>query len=429
LWKGKPVSNRIQLRATLSRSLLPAGNEPQLVYVLLEMNAQGAVSELPKLPLNLCLVLDRSSSMRGERLRQVKDAAGRIVDLLREDDYFSLVTFNDRAEVVVASQRARNKPDLKRMIGSVEAAGGTEMATGLALSLQELQRPMVKRAVSRILLLTDGRTYGDESRCVEIVRRAQGREIGLTALGIGNEWNEDLLETMAARENSRTAFITEAAQITSIFTDEIDRMHSIFARTVGIKIEMRPGGLVRSIDRVRPFISSLQAIEEQELVWRADLGDWPGTDPQALLLEVVVPPLEIGDHPLLRLTMNYSIPGEQPEIQYANLVLRVGMREPASVGYDVEQTVKHWLERLVAYRLQSNAWADVESGRIEDASRRLQMAGTRLFDAGEVALARTVQDEATRLLRSGQATAEGRKRIKYGTRGLIDRGTPGEREV
>jgi hypothetical protein len=50
------------------------------------------------------------------------------------------------------------------------------------------------------------------------------------------------------------------------------------------------------------------------------------------------------------------------------------------------------------------------------------MAGTRLFEAGEVDLARTVQEEATRLLRSGQTSAEGRKRIKYGTRGLMGRG-------
>ena len=74
---------------------------------------------------------------------------------------------------------------------------------------------------------------------------------------------------------------------------------------------------------------------------------------------------------------------------------------------------------LMAYRLQARAWKDVEAGRIEEATQRLQMAGTRLFGAGEQELARTVQDEATRLLRSGSASEEGRKRIKFGTRGLM----------
>lgn len=418
----------IQLRSTLSRGLLAESTDPQLIYVLLEMSAQGVPSTMPKLPLNLCLVIDRSSSMRGERLQQVKEAAARIVDMLGEEDYFSLVTFNDRAEVVVAAQRARNKGDLKRMIGGVEAAGGTEMATGMALAIQEIQRAMLGRSVSRILLLTDGRTYGDESRCVEIARRAQGRGIGLTALGIGGEWNEDLLETMAARENSRTQYITSAAEITQIFTDEVKRMHSIFTQDVTLRAEVRPGALLRSLDRVRPFIAGVQAVEERDLVWAASLGDWPGSDPQAFMLEVVVPPLGVGDHPLLRLTLRYSLPGMNLHDQQAELVLRVGVRPAASVTYEVDATVKHWLERLVAYRLQSSAWQAVEAGQVEEATRRLQMAGTRLFEAGQVELARTVQEEATRLLRSGQTSAEGRKRIKYGTRGLMGP-NEAEREV
>jgi Ca-activated chloride channel homolog len=417
----------IQLRSTLSRSLLPESSEAQLIYVLLEMSAQGVPTTLPKLPLNLCLVIDRSSSMRGERLQYVKDGAARIVEMLSDDDYFALVTFNDRAEVVVPAQRARNKHDLKRMVGMVEAAGGTEMATGMALALQEIQKPMFTRGVSRILLLTDGRTYGDESRCVEIARRAQSRGIGVTALGVGGEWNEDLLETVAARENSRTQYITSALDITKVFTDEVKRMSSIFAQEVALRVEMRPGAMLRSLDRVRPFIAPVQAAEERESLWTAGLGDWPGSDPQALLLEVVVPPLAIGDHPLLRLTMRYSLPGMNLHNQQGELVLRVGMRPADQVAYEVDATVKHWLERLVAYRLQAGAWQQVEQGQIEEATRRLQMAGTRLFEAGEVELARTVQEEATRLLRSGQTSAEGRKRIKYGTRGLMGREDSNER--
>ncbi|NTW00535.1 MAG: VWA domain-containing protein [Oscillochloris sp.] len=419
----------IQLRSTLSRSVLPDVAEEQLIYVLLEVSAHGVPTTMPKLPLNLCLVVDRSSSMRGERLQQVKDAAYRIVDMLGEDDYFSLVTFNDRADVVISAQRARNKNDLKRLIGGVEAAGGTEMATGMALGLQEIQRTMLGRGVSRLMLLTDGRTYGDEGRCVDIARRAQGRGVGLTALGIGNEWNEDLLETMAARENSRTQYITSSGEIAQIFTDEVKRMHSVFAQDVQLRAEVRPGAMLRSLDRVRPFIATVQAIEEKDRVWAANLGDWPGSDPQAFLLEVVVPPLAVGDHPLLRLTLRYSLPGMNLMNQEGHLVLRVGVRPAASVAYDVDITVKHWLERLVAYRLQAGAWQDMEAGRIEEATRRLQMAGTRLFEAGDVELAHTVQEEATRLLRSGQTSAEGRKRIKYGTRGLMSGGEAHEREA
>ena len=145
----------IRLQRTLSRTVLGESAEQQLVYVLLEASPEGAATQLPKLPLNLCLVIDRSSSMRGDRLMQVKEAAGKILDQLTQDDYFSLVVFNDRADVVVPAQRVNSRGDLKQAIGRIEAAGGTEMATGMALALQEIQRPMLARGISRLLLLTD----------------------------------------------------------------------------------------------------------------------------------------------------------------------------------------------------------------------------------------------------------------------------------
>ncbi|MEN9934334.1 MAG: hypothetical protein RLZZ387_913 [Chloroflexota bacterium] len=423
------MAPRIHLNRTLSRAAVGESDEQQLVYVLLEARPEGLPAQLPKLPLNLCLVVDRSSSMRGDRLQQVKDAASRIIDQLGQEDNFSLVVFNDRAEVVIGAQRVVNKADLKQAVGRVEASGGTEMATGLALAAQEIQRPMLARAVSRILLLTDGRTYGDESRCVEIARRAQSRGVGLTALGVGSEWNEDLLETMTASENSRARYITTAQEVASVFADELKRMHSVLAQRVRVELAVRPGGLVRALDQVRPFISSVPVVEDAELVWRASLGDWTGNDVQAFLLELVVPPLGVGEHAVVKIGLRYDMPGVNLRDQSAEEIVRLRVVPQRQASYHVDAAVKHWVERLMAYRLQSSAWQAAEAGRIDEATKRLKMASTRLFDAGEIALARTVEEEATRLLGGGVASDEGRKRIKYGTRGLMGRGTFDERET
>src|SRR5262245_32945777 len=363
------MSPGIRLQRTLSRAILAESEEPQLLYILIEATPEGLPAQLPKLPLNLCLVIDRSSPMRGDRLNQVKDAAGRIIDQLGADDYFSLVVFNDRADVVVPAQRVTNKAELKRSVGSVEAAGGTEMATGLALALQEVQRPLLARGVSRLLLLTDGRTYGDESQCVDITRRAQGRGIGLTALGVGNEWNEDLLETMTARENSRAQYITSAQEIATVFADELKRMHSIFAQKVQLQIASRPGGMVRSLDRVRPFIAPVPIVEEADLRWAANLGDWPGSDVQAYLMEVVVPPLTPGDFPLLKLALRYDLPGANLRDQTSEEIVQDNVRPATQVTHEGDSTVKDWVELLGACRLQANAWQNGEAGHLEEATR------------------------------------------------------------
>lgn len=409
----------VALRVTPGRPALVQSEDPQIGYFLIEASPAGIPDTGMDVPLNLCMVLDRSSSMRGERLFQVKEACNRIVNDLGRQDYFSVVAFNDRAEVVVPCQRPGDKEQLKRAIGMVEARGGTEMATGMQLGVQEIARPIMSRGVSRMILLTDGRTYGDEGRCVEIARRAQAKGIGITALGVGDEWNEDLLETIAASENSRTEYITSAQQILTVFANELKRLHNVVAQRVELRLHMRPGMEIRSLYRVRPFLSPLTPQQPSETLWKAPLGEWTGRDDQVFLLEVVLPPMPPGPQTLMRVELSYEIPSIDNKPFQSQLDIQLPVKAADQIKPDVDGVVKHWLERTVAYRLQSSAWEQVEQGNIEDATKKLRMAGTRLLEAGQTELAQTVQDEATRLLRSGSASDEGRKRIKYGTRGLV----------
>lgn len=412
-------SNMVQLRVTPGRPALTQSTDPQIVYLLIEASPAGIPNADIALPVNLGFILDRSSSMRGERLFQVKEACNNVVNQLSRQDYFSLVAFNDRAEVVVPCQHPNDKEQLKRAIGMIEARGGTEMATGMQMGLQEVARPLMSRGVSRLVLLTDGRTYGDESRCVEIARRAQTKGIGITALGVGEEWNEDLMETIAASENSRTEYITSAQQILEVFAQELNRLQNVVAQNVELRLHMHPQAEIRSLYRVRPFIAAMTAQPHSETLWRLPLGEWVGRDDQIFLLEMVSPPLPAGQQTLARIELSYQVPSVSSEPMLAQVDVQLPVKPVDQIRPDVDGVVKHWLERTVAYRLQASAWEQVEQGNLEEATKKLRMAGTRLLESGQTALAQTVQEEATRLLRSGAASDEGRKRIKYGTRGLV----------
>ncbi len=412
-------SNMVQLRVTPGRPALMQSQDPQIVYMLIEASPTGIPDADINLPVNLGFILDRSSSMRGERLFQVKEACNHVVNQLGRQDYFSLVSFNDRAEVVVPCQRPGDKEQIKRAIGMIEARGGTEMATGMQMGLQEVSRPMMSRGISRLVLLTDGRTYGDESRCVEIARRAQAKGIGITALGVGSEWNEDLMETIAAAENSRTEYITNAQQIVTVFSEELQRLHNVLAHKVDLRLHMHPLAEIRSLYRVRPFITPVTAQAHSETLWRLGLGEWIGRDEQIFLLEMVMPPLPLGPQTIMRVELSYEVPSVSSQPLLSQVDVQLPVKPADQIRADVDGVVKHWLERTVAYRLQASAWEQVEQGNIEEATKKLRMAGTRLLESGQTALAETVQEEATRLLRSGAASDEGRKQIKYGTRGLI----------
>ncbi|NLF00289.1 MAG: DnaJ domain-containing protein, partial [Anaerolineales bacterium] len=100
---GLSAGPPLEWSALLSRPWLYARHEEQVAYLLLEIRP-GAGMQAPRLPLNLCLVIDRSTSMQGARLEYVKAAAREIIAGLQDDDALALVTFSDRAQVVLPSQ-------------------------------------------------------------------------------------------------------------------------------------------------------------------------------------------------------------------------------------------------------------------------------------------------------------------------------------
>ncbi len=411
------MSAPITLTVQPARSELQVSSAPQLVYLLI--TARTVADARRAVPLNVCLVLDRSSSMRGDRLFHVKEAGRYVVSQMDSSDAFGLVAFNDRAEVIVQSHPVCDHDTIYEAIGTLDARGGTEMAQGLAVGLQEIERPKTN-GLNRLILLTDGRTYGDEHACVELARRAQRRGIGLTALGIGTEWNEDLLEMMTAAPNNRTHYIASTKEIVSVFETELTRLKSTIAQSVEFAVGLHPSTEIRSMHRVQPFITSLQPQSMGNGVWRVPIGEWAGGEDQTFMLELVVPPLGPAPQPVARIDLRYELTGTSSGQSAVSAAVRLpAVAQPSKT---INHDVRNALERVVAYQLQSRAWQSVAEGRIDDATMRLQMAGTHLFNAGEVKLAETVHVEATRLLQGGSTSADGRKRIRYGTRGLVSGG-------
>ncbi|MCK5646580.1 MAG: DnaJ domain-containing protein, partial [Anaerolineales bacterium] len=117
-----------------SRGGLLQLGEPQVHYLLLDILS---APDLPavRAPINLTIVIDRSTSMQGQRLDQVRSATLTILEGLNPSDSASIVSFSDRAEVIVTPQQAKEMSVARARLSLLQAGGGTEIGQGLQLGL------------------------------------------------------------------------------------------------------------------------------------------------------------------------------------------------------------------------------------------------------------------------------------------------------
>ncbi len=415
----------IHMHCQPSRGQLPVLSEEQLLYLLVEIFPAAEGQSQSRLPLDICLLLDNSSSMRGERLQKAKESARYITNQLTHEDYFCLITFNDHATVVVPRQSVQASAALREHISEVQASGGTEMARGLEQTLEQMYRVVAFSGVRRIILLTDGQTYGDENRCVELARQAQEAGIGITALGVGEEWNEDLLATIAAHGNSRSEYIANAEAITSIFREEMRLLQGIVAQEMVMVLRPFEGCAVRHFFRISPDVVPLVLrASPRGGDYQVPLGEWMGAEPQVFLAELLVPPLPQGEQHLLQVLFSYRLPRDRygRDTKY-DLRPRFVSGLPKSA--DIPENLLQALQKMTAFQLQEAAWQEARRGNIDQATRRLEAAATRLMQMGEVRLARAVEQEAEQMARTGRTSAIGKKEIVYGTQRL-GRRRPGQ---
>lgn len=409
---GRDKSSALTLRATVSHKTLLSMPDEQAYYVLLNV---VPASDLPaaRLPLNLCLVLDRSTSMQGMRLQQVKEATRQIIDKLQPEDALGLVVFSDRAEVLLPSQLNIDKAVAKSIASTIQPSGGTEILQGLLAGLKEVDRSRSHASVNHLILLTDGQTYGDEQGCLEEAERAGLRQISLSTMGIGSDWNEDLLDQMASLSGGVSTYIDSPRKVTDIFKDTMRHLGMVVARELVMTINPRPGVRLQEAFQITPHIRRLEQRGEKTI-----LGPLGTDQAKALLMEFRIQGLPVNEQRLMRITVEGDVPGQanRRSWEWVELTSHVSATpEPDNV---IPPPIVTALGKLAIFKMQEKAMSDLDSGEISAATQRLETMATRLLNLGETDLARAALLEAGRLARTGDLSPEGRKKIRYGTRAL-----------
>lgn len=400
-----------------SRETLPAMAAEQMFYLLLEIEPRKEVQP-PRMPLNLGLVIDRSTSMNGNRLNSVKAAAHRIIDDLQDDDILSIVAFSDRAEVLLPGQVMKERARAHALVSSVWAGGGTEILQGLKAGLEQVRRFRRSDRISYLILLTDGRTYGDEEDCIAEARRAGLERIGISALGIGEDWNDLFLDRLVQQAGGVSIYVSHVQQIRQVLDEQVRKIGRLIAHDLSLTLRFSEHVWLETAFRVAPEFGYL-AVEDGT----CKLGSLFQGEKLAVLCELVVGQAEPGMHRLLQWELTAEVlgpPARQERVQ-AEVRLPVSADPPPE---PVPPRILAVLSRLSIFRMQEQAWRALEEGRVLEAGKRLESVATRLLDIGEYELAQMALLEAGRVAQGAEVSKKGYKTIRYGTRGLGIR-TPG----
>src|SRR5581483_7750873 len=234
------MSSEVALLHQLGRDVMPVIDRSQVVYVLMEARPTELVAHV-RMPLNFALVLDCSGSMHGKKLRSVKDAVKVVIDQLSPIDAIAVVTFSNRAQTILPSQPAKDPQGMKARVETIRAGGGTNMPSGMQQGLDELFRWEGTNAIKRMILLTDGRTSGSNT-CRQLARKAREAGVVISALGIGADWDEKLLDEIGVLSGgSEAEFVRHPDDAITLFQQQVHSAVDVVVRNAVLTVQLPQG--------------------------------------------------------------------------------------------------------------------------------------------------------------------------------------------
>jgi Ca-activated chloride channel family protein len=446
---------------------LPATRQRHLVYVLLQIDPGPEQAAAPA-PLNLSLVVDASRSMsipilneaqfndlkargmaklktvdgvqvwqfevpRGFRMDApsnmdfTKEALRIVAEYLRPDDRFSLVAFAQDALLMVGSRPGTETAALQEAIerlDRIDLGDETFMARGMQAGYKQAMDGVAAEATSRMIVLTDGYTK-EEHDCYTWSRQAKQDGIVVSTMGLGLDFNEELLISLADVSGGHAYFIEDPQEIPGAFRQELARAQSVTWRDLTVELEAPADVTLRRAHRVRPTIAPIEVQEKPANAQGIQLvlGDLEGAADDdeagpAILLELIVPPRPAGTFRLAQVVL-HGRPvgaGERQQLDQHDVLVRY--TEKASQVGQQDAALMAAIQKVSAFKLQTQALQDAQQGNVAGATQRLRMAGERLIEMGEEDLGQTMLVEAELMEREGQMSAEGTKKLRYGTRKL-----------
>ena len=224
----------LEVVLTPMRAALVA-DENARFQVLVRLRAQDDPG-ISRTPLSLAIVIDRSGSMSGAKLRAAKQCTQELIDRMHPDDEVAIVTYDDQVDVALALMPvSAARPLLAAALAAIDTHGSTDLHAGWLKGAEVLARRSSGNRMCRVMLLSDGQANHGEThvdRICEQVGELARSGVSTTTVGIGSGFNETLMTAMAIAGQGAALYGDRAEDLSEPFDSEIGLLSRLAWRDV-----------------------------------------------------------------------------------------------------------------------------------------------------------------------------------------------------
>ena len=306
LLAGCASAQQVRLDVRLAKPVLMAA-EKQTTFVKVGLTGFDRKKNGDQTQVNVAIVLDKSGSMSGEKMRKAKEATIMAIDRLGADDIVSVVAYDSTVRVLVPATKVSDRRLISAGIRRIVPGGNTALFAGVSKGADELRKFLDRNRVNRVILLSDGlANVGPSSPSdLELLGLSLIKEgVSVTTIGLGLDYNEDLMSRLSRASDGNHVFVERPEDLTRFFALEFGDVTSVVAQDVTVRIKCAPGVRpVRVLGRDADIVGQDVTARLNQLISRRE---------KFLMLEVEIPAGEAGEQRQV----------VEVDVSYGNMVTR-----------------------------------------------------------------------------------------------------------
>lgn len=320
------------------------------------------VAERPDI--NLGLVIDRSGSMKAaNKLAYAKAAATYAVQQLLPRDRVSVTIYDTLVQTLIPSTAVTNKLAIIQQIEQIQAGSSTALHAGWLEGSMQVSQHFNPQQLNRVVLLSDGLANVGETNPDVIASDVHGladRGVSTSTMGVGDQFDEELLEAIALSGDGNYYYIDSPEQLPDIFDVELQGLTATVGSRVTLTIQPQAGVTVVDV------LNDLERTPTGEI----KLPNLIASSPFLAVVRLKVPAAESCDLCQVRLSWNAPDVAERQTAEATLTLPRVSAQALAELSLNHE--VQEQVAILMAARAQREAAEQVRSGHVESARFMMQ---------------------------------------------------------